>query len=374
MDKISLDELVGNLKTQEMRKIEQRKEQPKRDKALVLKASEDDESDNDDPDLAIFAKFKRFMKNSKSASKREISSKSKKIDKANYDGCYMCSKLDHMVKDCLMWEIEWRKERAEKEKWEKMRENDLNKGKILAYEDSGSDKEEEKEDEAISLYAATDFDLWIIVSHGSILPTKMDSEGNKCNKREEKYDEQDRQLVQKNAKSVPCISAHDIRRTLEADFGDEDIEVALMAIEESKIDEEVIGMMDMSDSETEDETNELISNISCVKLDIKELESDKANLGEHVLELTSKNEKSPDIHGKGKMSDLQDKFEKELKSAKDNLCDAECRNKILQENLEKANYEFTRLSKWHRSSDALNWLNENCSYNKYRIGYRKSIP
>ncbi|XP_070036422.1 uncharacterized protein [Nicotiana tomentosiformis] len=40
LDKISLDELVGNLKTHEMRKIELRKEEPKRDKALVLKASE----------------------------------------------------------------------------------------------------------------------------------------------------------------------------------------------------------------------------------------------------------------------------------------------------------------------------------------------
>ncbi|XP_070031818.1 uncharacterized protein [Nicotiana tomentosiformis] len=102
LDKISLDELVGNLKTHEMRKIELCKEEPKKDKYLLLKASEDKEYDYDDPDLAMFAKFKRFMKNSKSASKRETSSKPKKIDKANYDGCYKCGKLDHMVKNCPM--------------------------------------------------------------------------------------------------------------------------------------------------------------------------------------------------------------------------------------------------------------------------------
>ncbi|XP_075103673.1 uncharacterized protein LOC142178245 [Nicotiana tabacum] len=100
LDKIPLDELVENLKTHEMRKIELRKEEPKKDKALVLKESEDDESHYDDPDLAMFAKFKRFMKNSKSASKRETRSKHKQTDKANYDGCYKCGKLDHMVKDC----------------------------------------------------------------------------------------------------------------------------------------------------------------------------------------------------------------------------------------------------------------------------------
>ncbi|XP_033508517.1 uncharacterized protein [Nicotiana tomentosiformis] len=78
---------------------------------------------------------------------------------------------------------------------------------------------------------ATDFNLWVIVSHGPILPTKLDGEGNKCNKREEEYDEEDRHLVQKNAKAKDflykslyrntllkvssCISTHDIWRTLE---------------------------------------------------------------------------------------------------------------------------------------------------------------
>ncbi|XP_070041476.1 uncharacterized protein [Nicotiana tomentosiformis] len=109
LDKISLDELVINFKTHEMRKIELRKEVPNKDKDLVLKAFEDDESDYDDPKLAMFAKFKRFMKNSKSAPKRETSSKHKQIDKANYDGCYKCGEVDHMVNDCPIWEIKRRK-------------------------------------------------------------------------------------------------------------------------------------------------------------------------------------------------------------------------------------------------------------------------
>ncbi|XP_070040034.1 uncharacterized protein [Nicotiana tomentosiformis] len=85
LDKISLDEFVGNLKNHEMRKIELRKEEPRRDKALVLKncarknqgrirpwfLRQEDDSDDDDPDLAIFYKFKKFMRNSKNTSKRE---------------------------------------------------------------------------------------------------------------------------------------------------------------------------------------------------------------------------------------------------------------------------------------------------------------
>ncbi|XP_070046370.1 uncharacterized protein [Nicotiana tomentosiformis] len=79
-----------------------------------------------------------------------------------------------------------------------------------------------------------DFDLWIIVNHKSITPTKVDSDGNKSIKREEEYDAEDRQMIQQNSKakdllykSLPrsvlykvssCISAHDIWRTLESDF------------------------------------------------------------------------------------------------------------------------------------------------------------
>ncbi|XP_070032481.1 uncharacterized protein [Nicotiana tomentosiformis] len=106
LDNISLDELIGNLKTHEMRKMELRKEEPKRDKALVLKASEEDESDNDELGLAMFIKFKKFMKNSTNTCNRENSGKPKQIDKALYDGCYKCNKLDHMIKDCPMWKIE----------------------------------------------------------------------------------------------------------------------------------------------------------------------------------------------------------------------------------------------------------------------------
>ncbi|XP_018631400.2 uncharacterized protein [Nicotiana tomentosiformis] len=114
LDKISLDELVGNLKTHEIKKIELRKEEPRRDKALVLKASEEDEFDSDDLDLAMFAKFKKFMRNSKNASKRENNGKPKQIEKDSYDGCYKCNKLYHMVKDCPMWELNGRKKELKK--------------------------------------------------------------------------------------------------------------------------------------------------------------------------------------------------------------------------------------------------------------------
>ncbi|XP_070045662.1 uncharacterized protein [Nicotiana tomentosiformis] len=223
---------------------------------------------------------------------------------------------------------------------------------------------------------ATDFDLWVIVSHGPILPTKMDSEGNKFNKREEEYNEEDRQLVQKMLKQGTC-STKACLETLSSECPLASLIMIYGGYWKLTLEMKTPRCPRWRLKNAKQRKN----NLSCVKLDIKEIESHKANLEKqvkdlknHVLELTSKNEKSPNIHGKGKMSDMQDKLEKILKNVKDNLCDAECRNKVLEENLEKSNYELSRLSKWHRSSDALNWLNENCSSNKFGIGYRKPVP
>ncbi|XP_070046239.1 uncharacterized protein [Nicotiana tomentosiformis] len=93
------------------------------------------------------------------------------------------------------------------------------------------------------------FDLWIIINHGKVTPTNVDSDENKIIKKEEEYDLEDHQTIQQNSKGKDllckillrsvlykvssCISAHDIWRTFESDFVNENIEVALMTIEES---------------------------------------------------------------------------------------------------------------------------------------------
>lgn len=106
----------------------------------------------------------------------------------------------------------------------------------------------------------------------------MDSNENKCIKREEEYNVENLHIIQKNTKandliykSLPrnilnkvssYISANDVWRTMEAYYENENIELTLMAIEESKSDEEVIRIMTMSYLEAEDERNKKsISNL-----------------------------------------------------------------------------------------------------------------
>jgi len=61
MNKISLDELIGNLQTYELRRNSQVKEETKRDGVLTLKALEEDDSDLDEEVMAMFGSSRSFQ-------------------------------------------------------------------------------------------------------------------------------------------------------------------------------------------------------------------------------------------------------------------------------------------------------------------------
>ena len=74
MNKISLDELIGNLQTYELRRSSQLKEGTKRDRSLALKGLEEDGSHFDEEEMAMITrKFKKFFRNPKRTPKRRTS-------------------------------------------------------------------------------------------------------------------------------------------------------------------------------------------------------------------------------------------------------------------------------------------------------------
>jgi len=83
MNKISLDELIGNLQTYELRRSSQPKEETKRDRGIGLKALEEDDLDLDEEELAMFPrKFKKFFKKAK-----ENFSKHRNNDRKQFTAC-----------------------------------------------------------------------------------------------------------------------------------------------------------------------------------------------------------------------------------------------------------------------------------------------
>jgi len=100
MKKITLDELIGNLQTYELRRNSQQNEEIKKDRGIVLKVMEEDSSDLDVEEIAMITrKFKNFFKKAKENLKRKNFSKLKNSDREQFSGCFKCGKLNHIVKN-----------------------------------------------------------------------------------------------------------------------------------------------------------------------------------------------------------------------------------------------------------------------------------
>ncbi|XP_070036077.1 uncharacterized protein [Nicotiana tomentosiformis] len=93
---------------------------PKKERSLALRITEG--SDLDDDEMAMITKdFKKYLRRGKGPSRSGSYSKSKVLEKQTNDGCYKFGKTDHHIKNCPQWEIEWKKERAERKNRKKER-------------------------------------------------------------------------------------------------------------------------------------------------------------------------------------------------------------------------------------------------------------
>ena len=163
MNKITLDELIGNLQTYELRKNSQQKEEQKKDRGLALKAHKDIDSDLEDEDMALMSrKFKKFFKKVKENNKRKDFSKSRNTPKEQLTGCFKCGKPDHLVKNCPLLREDQMPEHPRKQ-GRKHPVNNLgkrfSKAMLAAWGDSSEDEgESEAEEEVVALMAQSDSD------------------------------------------------------------------------------------------------------------------------------------------------------------------------------------------------------------------------
>ncbi|XP_070022818.1 uncharacterized protein [Nicotiana sylvestris] len=101
----TVDELVGNLKTYEMkRKIDSEKREPKKEKNLVLKADSNDSSEKDSDMAYLTKRFQKIVRRNGGIPKKGNSSKPK-----NYDLYHKCGKPGHFIKDCPLLKQEYSK-------------------------------------------------------------------------------------------------------------------------------------------------------------------------------------------------------------------------------------------------------------------------
>jgi len=160
---ISLDELIGNLQTYELRRNSQQQEETKKDCGITLNVMEEDSSDLDDEDMDMLVrKFKKFFKKSKESIRKKHPSKFKNTDPEQFLGCFKCGKFDHIVKNCPQLKEEQDAEPPKKQGRKRAGNSSsrrFTRAMLAAWGDSTEEEEgSEEEEEAVALMARSETD------------------------------------------------------------------------------------------------------------------------------------------------------------------------------------------------------------------------
>ncbi|XP_070031325.1 uncharacterized protein [Nicotiana tomentosiformis] len=145
---LNLDELIGHLTTYELKRQTMNMDVPKKERSLALRITEG--SNLEDDEMAMITKdFKKYLMRGKTSSRNGGYNKPRVYEKQTNEGCYKCGKTDHRIKNCLQWEIEWKKERVERRNKKKEYVHPKkNKGSIKAMVASwGESVDEDSDDE-----------------------------------------------------------------------------------------------------------------------------------------------------------------------------------------------------------------------------------
>ncbi|XP_070007901.1 uncharacterized protein [Nicotiana sylvestris] len=149
---LRLDELIGNPTAYGLRRQTIKMDTPKKERSLTLRIVEGSDLEDDEMDM-ITRYFKKYLMRGKGSSRGTTFNKSRAPKKQTNEGCYKCGKTDNMIKNFPQWEIEWKKERAErrnkkKEQVQPKRNKGSTKAMVAAWgEISDKDSEDETEEE-----------------------------------------------------------------------------------------------------------------------------------------------------------------------------------------------------------------------------------
>ncbi|XP_070013930.1 uncharacterized protein [Nicotiana sylvestris] len=145
---LKLDELIGNLTAYELRRPTMKMDAPKKERSLALRIAEGPDLEYDEMAM-ITRDFKKYLMRGKGSSRGTTFNKPRVPEKQTNEGCYGCGKTDHIIKNCPQWEIEWKKERAERRNMKKEHvQPKRNKGSIKAMVVSwGETSDKDSEDE-----------------------------------------------------------------------------------------------------------------------------------------------------------------------------------------------------------------------------------
>ncbi|XP_070026120.1 uncharacterized protein [Nicotiana sylvestris] len=333
LQKLTIDEPIGNLKTYEIKKrkdLERR--EPKKEKNLVLKADNNDSSGKDADMVYLTKRFQKMVRRNGGLPKRGSSSRPK-----GYDLCHKCGKPGHFIKDCPLHKKDQHKHNTDKAVkrnpipvrifMRKDATDNIVKQALAAWGDSSSESEGVDEQGDISMMAveseSTEYDSIFA------LMEKSDDDDDKVNFLD----------VQRNLKSYSQKKLISLANVL--------IDTNYNLINDKNV--LTVGLR-----EVEHERGNLVAVVVNLKETIETLKKEKDALTEKIanvhherddllvvvvdLKETSEELKRERRHentqkGKEVASEAHLRLENELKSVKSSLCTKLERNRQFQEDL-----------------------------------------
>ncbi|XP_015060475.1 uncharacterized protein LOC107006436 [Solanum pennellii] len=159
---LTMDALIGNLKTHEMnRNYDLSKKEAKKDKSLMLKYKSDEDSSDDDDMAYLISRFQKIVRRNKIYKKGTNGTR----NAAQGDTCYKCGKSGHFIRECPLLKNE--NKEHQKHRGDKENRRDLVPGNrdrkaaadmvvkraLAAWGDSSSDSEDPDEPKDVSMVA-----------------------------------------------------------------------------------------------------------------------------------------------------------------------------------------------------------------------------
>ncbi|XP_070036002.1 uncharacterized protein [Nicotiana tomentosiformis] len=364
LQKLTFDELLGNLRTYKMKKKkDNERREPKREKNRVLKTDNNDSSGEDGDTTYLIRRFQKMVRRNGGIPKRGSSSKPK-----NYDLCHKCGNPGHFIKDCPLLKQDQFKHNTDKAakrnpipdkrfKRKNVADNVV-KQALATWGDSFSESEEENDHGDSSMMVveseANEYDLII-----ALMDQSDDDE-------DDDDDEINFLDVQRNLKSYllknSCFNKElgeaeqtrddlvvvvvDLKETIENLKKEKDALDEKIANIEHKRDDLMVIVVDLKETtecvrKEKEFLTERVANIEhegddllVVLMDLKEI------IGELKIESRPENSQK----GKEVASEAHIKLESELFSVKSSLCAELEKNKQLHEELGRVKSDLEKIT------------------------------
>ncbi|XP_069150405.1 uncharacterized protein [Solanum lycopersicum] len=346
---LTMDALIGNLKTHEMnRNHDLSKREAKKDKSLMLKYKSDEDSSDDDDMTYLISRFQKIVRKNKMHKRGTNGTR----NAAQGDTCYKCGKSRHFIRECPLLKNE--NKEHQKHRGDKENRRDLVPGNrdrkaaadmvvkraLAAWGDSSSDSEDPDEPKDVSMVAVHEEETVFNEMFALMAHTENEEENNQVTLFDMKND-LDKYSLKKLRTLAKVMLDSVIELTSERDTMNAELEIL---------------------TENKGQFEDTMSRMVSLELKNSELKNQLCQITEEAENLN------------GKPNSLQAEIQEKLKNSEKNLSLSLEKNNKFEQDVVKLKKELENSLKWTKSSKLLSNVTNQSNFNKKGLGSLNISP